>query len=129
MCREPALVRAFEERIDVHTVTAQLMFGLGAEAPTKEQRRYAKMLNYAVLYGVTDFGLANQLGGGFSRAEAKELITLYNERFPSVKEFTKSVVQEARSKGFTTTLFGRRRYFPDIHAAKIQERQYAERQQ
>jgi len=128
MCREPALVRAFEERIDVHTVTAQLMFGLGAEAPTKEQRRYAKMLNYAVLYGVTDFGLANQLGGGFSRAEAKELITLYNERFPSVKEFTKSVVQEARSKGFTTTLFGRRRYFPDIHAAKIQERQYAERQ-
>lgn len=128
MCGEPALVKAFEDHVDVHTVTAQQMFNLGSELPSKTQRGYAKMLNYAVLYGVTDFGLANQLGGGFSRAEAKDLINLYNERFPSVKEFTKSVVQEARSKGFTTTMCGRRRYFPDIHAAKIQDRQYAERQ-
>jgi DNA polymerase-1 len=81
-----------------------------------------------VLYGVTDFGLANQLGGGFSRAEAKELINLYNERFPTVKGFTQEVVAEARSKGYTTTLTGRRRYFPDIHASRFNERQYAERQ-
>jgi len=128
MCGEPALVRAFSEHEDVHTATAQLMFGLGEAKPEKVQRNYAKLLNYAVLYGVTDFGLAQQLGGGFSRAEAKALIELYNERFPTVKEFTKSVVQEARSKGFTTTLYGRRRYFPDIHAAKVTERQYAERQ-
>lgn len=128
MCGEPALVDAFQNRVDVHTVTAQLMFGLGEGEATKEQRRMAKMLNYAVLYGVTDFGLANQLGGGFSRGEAKELIKLYNERFPTVKEFTTSVVKEAKSKGFTTTLYGRRRYFPDIHAARIQDRQYAERQ-
>jgi DNA polymerase-1 len=128
LCEEPALVQAFQERVDVHTVTARSMFGLGENEPTKEQRRLAKMLNYAVLYGVTDFGLAQQLGGGFSRAEAKELINLYNERFPTVKEFTKSVVAEAKSKGFTTTLMGRRRYFPDIHAGRIQERQYAERQ-
>jgi len=121
-------VKAFNERIDVHTVTAQGMFGLGEGEATKQQRGYAKMLNYAVLYGSYRLRLANQLGGGFSRSEAKELITLYNERFPSVREFTKSMVQEARSKGFTTTLCGRRRYFPDIHAAKIQERQYAERQ-
>lgn len=128
MCGEPALVEAFREHEDVHTATAQLMFGLGEEAPSKAQRGQAKMLNYAVLYGVSEFGLAQQLGGGFSIGEAKALITTYNERFPSVKEFTNSVVAEARSKGFTTTMMGRRRYFPDIHAPKMNERKAAERQ-
>ncbi|MBS1719909.1 MAG: DNA polymerase I [Armatimonadetes bacterium] len=128
MCEEASLVKAFRERVDVHTTTASLMFNVPESEVTKDQRRYAKMLNYAVLYGVTDFGLANQLGGGFSRVEARQLIELYNERFPGVKEFTKSVVAEAKAKGFTTTLRGRRRYFPDIHAARVQDRQYAERQ-
>lgn len=128
MCEEPALVRAFRDRVDVHTVTAQSMFGLGEGEATKEQRRLAKMLNYAVLYGVSEFGLAQQLGGGFSISEAKALIQQYNERFPSVREFTKSIVAEAKSHGFTSTLYGRRRYFPDIHAPKIMERRYAERQ-
>ncbi len=128
LCGEPALVDAFNRRVDVHTVTAQQMFGLGEGQATKEQRRLAKMLNYAVLYGVSEYGLAQQLGGGFSISEAKELIRLYNERFPTVLDFTKSIVTEAKSKGFTTTLCGRRRYFPDIHAPKIMERKYAERQ-
>ncbi len=128
MCDEPALSSAFEEHEDVHTVTAQKMFNLGEEPASKEQRRLAKMLNYAVLYGVSEFGLAQQLGGGFSVAEAKELIKTYNERFPAVKGFTDSIVQEARSKGFTRTLRGRRRYFPDIHAPKVMERKAAERQ-
>ena len=128
MCGEPALVDAFNRHVDVHTVTAQQMFGLGEGEATKEQRRLAKMLNYAVLYGVSEFGLAQQLGGGFSISEAKELIRLYNERFPTVLDFTKSIITEARSKGFTTTMCGRRRYFPDIHAPKIMERKSAERQ-
>jgi DNA polymerase-1 len=127
MCGEPALKTAFEEHEDVHTVTAQHMFGLGDAEASKEQRRLAKMLNYAVLYGVSEFGLAQQLGGGFSVAEAKELIKTYNERFPSVKGFTDGIIQEARSKGFTRTLLGRRRYFPDIHAPKIMERKSVER--
>ena len=127
MCGEPALTEAFEKHEDVHTVTAQHMFNLGEEPATKEQRRLAKMLNYAVLYGVSEYGLAQQLGSGFSVAEAKELIRVYNERFPSVKGFTEAIVQEAKSKGFTRTLLGRRRYFPDIHAAKIMERRAAER--
>jgi len=128
MCGEPALVDAFNRHVDVHTVTAQQMFGLGNEPASKEQRRLAKMLNYAVLYGVSEYGLAQQLGGGFSISEAKELIRLYNERFPTVLDFTKSIIAEAKSKGFTTTMCGRRRYFPDIHAPKIMERKYAERQ-
>ena len=128
MCEEPALMRAFETGEDVHTVTAQQMFGLGDQPATKEQRGLAKMLNYAVLYGVSEWGLAQQLGAGFSISEAKALINQYNERFPTVKEFTNGVIAEARSKGFTTTLRDRRRYFPDIHAARLQERKYAERQ-
>lgn len=126
MCGEPALTRAFVEFEDVHTVTAQLMFH--ADTVTKEQRRLAKMLNYAVLYGVSEYGLAQQLGAGFSISEAKALIQQYNERFPSVKDFTNGIIAEARAKGFTTTLKGRRRHFPDIHAARMQERRYAERQ-
>ncbi|MBI3722129.1 MAG: DNA polymerase I, partial [Fimbriimonas ginsengisoli] len=128
LCRDEALVRAFEEKEDVHTVTARQMFAIGEGEATKEQRRLAKMLNYAVLYGVTDYGLAPQLGPGFSVADARSLIERYFERFPKVKEYVNGIVAEARSKGFTTTLLGRRRYFPDIHAAKINERRYAERQ-
>ncbi len=128
LCGDEALVEAFQDRVDVHRVTAGLMFGLEPEAVSREQRNLAKMLNYAVLYGVTDFGLSSQLGVGFSVVEAKALISQYNERFPKIKEFTTSVVIEARSKGFTTTLSGRRRYFPDIHNANRNERMSAERQ-
>ncbi len=128
MCRDPALIRAFAEQVDVHAATASLMFEQTVAKVSSEQRGHAKLLNYAVLYGVTDFGLANQLGGGFSVAEARKLIEDYFRRFPSVKAFTESMIAEARSKGFTTTLCGRRRYFPDIHAQNRSERLYAERQ-
>jgi len=127
LCHDDALVEAFNKRVDVHSVTASLTFGAPIEEVTKEQRRYAKMLNYAVLYGVTDFGLANQLGGGFSVAEARSMINLYFERFPKVKAFTESVIEETRQKGFTTTLVGRRRYFPDIHNQNRNERMASER--
>lgn len=128
LCRDEALVEAFRNDDDVHTVTASLMYGVRKEDVTREQRGYSKTLNYAVLYGVTDFGLANQLGGLFSVGEARALIQQYNERFPKIKGYTDSIIAEARSKGFTTTLCGRRRYFPDIHAANRNERLYAERQ-
>lgn len=128
MCKDENLVEAFHRRVDVHAVTAALMFGIPEAEVSKQQRGMAKLLNYAVLYGVTEYGLANQLGGGFSVAEARRLIEQYRERFPSVKAFMDATVQEARSKGFTTTLCGRRRYFPDIHNANRNERMYAERQ-
>lgn len=128
LCQDPVLVDAFQKRVDVHTVTASLMFHVDEPAVTKDQRRLAKMLNYAVLYGVTDYGLAQQLGGDFSVSEAKNLITEYYARFPTVKAFTDHLVEDARAKGFTTTIVGRRRYFPDIHAANRATRLYAERQ-
>jgi DNA polymerase I len=125
---DEALVDAFSTNADVHTVTAALMYGIPNDEVTKDQRRYSKMLNYAVSYGVTDFGLANQLGGEFSISEAKAFIDQYWARFPKIKAYMDGVVQEARSKGFTTTLFGRRRYFGDIHALNRNERHGAERQ-
>ncbi len=127
-CRDEALVEAFETGVDVHTVTASLMFKQPQDTVTKDQRGLAKMLNYAVLYGVTDFGLSNQLGVGFGVAEARALIDQYNERFPKVRAYVQGVVDEARSKGFTSTLCGRRRYFADIHAGNRMARLYAERQ-
>lgn len=128
LCEDEALVRSFRAHEDIHTATASQMFGVPDTEVTKEQRRLAKMLNYAVLYGVTEYGLAAQLGEGFGVADARKLIQRYNERFPSVKGYTQKVVEEARAKGFTTTLIGRRRYFPDIHSANRAQRQYAERQ-
>lgn len=128
MSGEPALVEAFRNHEDVHTATAEQMFSIEGSQVTREQRGYAKTLNYAVLYGVSEFGLAQQMGSGFSIIEAKDLIKRYFERFASVRGFMDGIVAEARSKGFTTTMMGRRRYFPDIHAAKVMERKAAERQ-
>jgi DNA polymerase-1 len=127
-CQEPALVEAFESGTDVHAVTASLMWSENVSDVSRAHRRYSKMLNYAVLYGVTDFGLANQLGGEFSVKEAREMIDQYFFRFPKVRAYIDSTLEEARSKGYTTTLTGRRRYFPDIHAGNRVARHYAERQ-
>lgn len=127
-CAEPALVEAFETGTDVHAVTASLMWNEPVETVSSEHRRYSKMLNYAVLYGVTDFGLANQLGGEFTVSQSRELIKNYFERFPKVREYIDRTLETARSKGFTTTLMGRRRYFQDIFAGNRIARQYAERQ-
>jgi DNA polymerase-1 len=128
MCGEPALVESFSKGEDVHATTASLMFQIPQESVSKEQRRYAKLLNFAVLYGVTDFGLANQLGGEFSISEGKALIAQYNERFPRIKSFMEGIVADAKTKGFTATMRGRRRYFPDIHAQNRGERMAVERQ-
>lgn len=127
-CDEPALVNAFQTGEDVHAATASLMWNEPLDQVGSAHRRYAKMLNYAVLYGVTDFGLANQLGGEFTVKEARALIESYFDRFPKVSEYIDDTKSEARSKGFTTTLTGRRRYFPDIHAGNRIARSYAERQ-
>ncbi len=128
MCKDEALVGAFQRHEDVHRATASLMFHVDAEDVTREQRGQAKLLNFAVLYGVTDYGLARQLGKEFSVGEARELIEQYNARFPAVKAFTAGIVEQARKTGFTTTLSGRRRYFPDIHAGNFNRRNYSERQ-
>lgn len=127
-CRDETLLDAFANGKDVHAATAALMWNESIEEVSPAHRRYAKMLNYAVLYGVSGYGLANQLQGEFSVKEAQQLIKQYFERFPKVREYIDRTLKQARERGFTTTLFGRRRYFPDIHAGNRAARAYAERQ-
>lgn len=128
MSGEPSLVRAFQENSDVHAITAAQMYGIDPKDVSKEQRRQAKILNFAGIYGVFPAGLARQLGPGFTIKDATQLLEQYNARFPGVKDFSKSIIDQAKSTGYTTTLDGRRRYLGEIHAGNATVRNAAERQ-
>ncbi|BDG61018.1 DNA polymerase I [Caldinitratiruptor microaerophilus] len=122
---DPALREAFEQGQDVHARTAAEVFGLEIDQVTKEQRRMAKTVNFGLLYGQSDFGLARALRIG--RGEARAFIERYFERYPGVKRYMEEKVREAREKGYVTTLLGRRRFLPDIHSRTFAVRQNAER--
>ncbi|MDH7601602.1 MAG: DNA polymerase I [Armatimonadota bacterium] len=119
------LVRAFENDEDIHTATACVIFNCSPADVTPEMRRRAKTINFAVIYGMADFTLGRQLG--ISTHEAREYINTYFSRFPGVKRYTEEIVETARELGFVTTMFGRRRYLPDIHSTKHAVRMFAER--
>ncbi len=125
MSGDPVLVNAFEQGEDIHTATASILFGLPPDQITPELRRRAKTVNYAVLYGMSDFGLSQELG--ISVGEAKAIIKNYFERFPQIKEFTQAILEEAREKGYVQTLLGRKRYIPELNSANRNERLSAER--
>ncbi|MFN3648378.1 MAG: DNA polymerase I [Armatimonadota bacterium] len=126
--RDEALVRAFQENRDVHSATASRVFGVPLEQVTADQRRSAKTVNFAVLYGQKEYGLSRQLRIGV--AEAKGLIEAYFERFPGVLGYTEDTLQQARKLGYVTTLppYRRKRYAPGIHAGNRNERLSAERE-
>jgi len=123
--REPELLRAFEADEDIHTHTAATVFGVRDEDVTPEMRRRAKAVNFAVLYGMTDYGLSRELGIPVSAA--KEFISSYFARFPKVKEYVSAVQEEARQKGYVCTLLGRRRYIPEIQSGNRNTRSFGER--
>lgn len=125
MSGDPALMAAFERGEDIHTATASILFGIAPDQVDKELRRRAKMVNYAVLYGMSDYGLSQELGIGVG--EAKAIIEQYFQRFPQIKAFTQSILEEARERGFVRTLLGRKRYIPELHSANRNERLAAER--
>ncbi|MGQ9656535.1 MAG: DNA polymerase I [Fimbriimonadales bacterium] len=125
MSGDPALVAAFERGEDIHTATASILFGIAPDQVDKELRRRAKTVNYAVLYGMSDYGLSQELGIGVG--EAKAIIEQYFQRFPQIKAFTQSILEEARARGFVRTLLGRKRYMPELHSANRNERLAAER--
>lgn len=118
--------RAFRERQDIHDFTARQIFSVGDEAVSDLQRRIAKSVNFGLLYGMSDFGLAQRLE--ISRSEAKEMTTAYFARFPSVKAYIKSVLEKGRDDGFVTTLLGRRRYMPGLRSSNYLLRSAAERE-
>ncbi len=119
------LTSAFRSGEDVHAATAAKIFGIPVEEVTREQRGQAKTANFGIMYGISSFGLAQRLGMG--RKEAKALIDGYFESFPAIKEFIGRNVEFARKNGYVETLFGRRRYLPDINSRNGNVRALAER--
>ena len=120
------LIEAFRHGADIHTSTAMRVFGIEKpEDVTPNDRRNAKAVNFGVVYGISDFGLANNLG--ISRKEAKSYIDTYFERYPGIKNYMENVVREARDKGYVETLFHRRREIPDINSRNFNVRGFAER--
>ena len=120
------LVDAFKSGEDVHARTAAALFGVEAKDVDKEQRRLAKMTNYAIAYGVSGFGLAKQLGTG-NAADANEFIKTYFETLPGVKKYIDDTLKEAKTRGYVETLAGRKRPLPEINANAFQVRAAAER--
>ncbi|HFI0159033.1 TPA: DNA polymerase I [Streptococcus suis] len=120
------LIEAFQKGVDIHTSTAMRVFGIEkAEDVTANDRRNAKAVNFGVVYGISDFGLSNNLG--ITRKEAKDYIDTYFERFPGIKNYMETIVREARDKGFVETIYKRRRELPEINSRNFNVRNFAER--
>ena len=119
------LCKAFRDGQDVHAATAAKIFGIPVDQVTREQRGQAKTANFGIMYGISSFGLAQRLG--LSRSAAKSLIEDYFASFPAIRSFIDSSIAFAREHGYVETLFGRRRYLPDIHARNATVRALAER--
>jgi len=122
---DASLLSAFADDRDVHQATAAEVFGIPLEAVTSDQRRSAKAINFGLIYGMSAFGLARQLGIG--RGEAQRYVDLYFERYPGVKRYMDETRQKARDAGYVETIFGRRLYLPDIQSRNQGLRQSAER--
>ena len=122
---DEGLLKAFAKELDVHRATAAEVFELALEDVTADQRRSAKAINFGLMYGMSAFGLAKQLG--ISRGEAQAYVDLYFDRYPGVKAYMDNIRETASEQGYVETVFGRRLYLPEINARNAQRRQYAER--
>ena len=125
MSGDPFLVEAFRSGSDIHTATAARVWGLSESEVSANQRRTAKMINFGLLYGMEAFGLSDRLG--ISREDAQQHMDAYFSQFVQVREFMSAVVTQARNQGYTTTLFGRRRYLPELKSDNFRIRQMGER--
>ena len=121
----PVLKQAFRDGLDIHAMTASEMFGVPIKEMPSEVRRRAKAINFGIIYGISAFGLANQLG--IAREEASAYIKKYFERFPGIRAYMDETRDFCRSNGYVTTLFGRKMYYPDIKASNASVRSFNER--
>src|SRR5688572_218047 len=124
--REPALVKSFEQDEDVHRTVAAEVFNVPPDQVTRQQRGYAKTINFGIIYGVSAYGLARRIEG-MSVQSAQELINAYNKRFPSIKHFLEKCVMEAQGQGYVETIIGRRRPIHEIASNILSMRNAAER--
>ncbi len=123
---EPGLVSAFENDEDIHAATAAQLFKVALADVTPDQRRLAKTVNFALLYGQSAFGLARVTG--MSNSEAAEFIRNYEKTFPLVRKYVEDTLFQARTQGYVQTLLGRKRYLPDMSGLQVAQRQAAERE-
>ncbi len=121
----PQLRKAFAEGLDIHAMTASEMFGVPVKGMDPAVRRQAKAINFGIIYGISAFGLANQLS--ISREEAGNYIKTYFQRFPGIKDYMDDTRKSAREKGYVETIFGRRCHFPRITSPNASERSFMER--
>jgi DNA polymerase-1 len=119
------MIEAFNQGRDIHATTAAKVFNVSLDEVTADMRRKAKTVNFGIIYGVSAFGLAQQIA--ISRTEAKEIIDSYWREFPAIKRYMDTAVIEARDKGYVETILGRRRYLRDINSNNMVERGFAER--
>ena len=125
IAEDGVMQQAFISGMDIHTVTASQVFGVAPEQVTALQRRHAKAVNFGIVYGISEFSLSEDLG--VSRYEAKAYIDNYLANYQGVRNYMKQVVEDARAIGYTKTLYGRRRYIPELSSSNFNIRQGAER--
>ncbi|STO54910.1 DNA polymerase I [Canicola haemoglobinophilus] len=125
LSQDNGLITAFSEGKDIHRSTAAEIFGIPLDEVTSEQRRSAKAINFGLIYGMSSFGLSNQLG--ISRADAQKYMDLYFQRYPGVQTFMTDIREKAKMQGYVETLFGRRLYLPEINSSNAMRRKGAER--
>ncbi|HMK12937.1 MAG TPA: DNA polymerase I, partial [Acidimicrobiales bacterium] len=126
LAEDPGLIAAFEAGTDIHTETASRVFGVAKDKVSVEQRAKAKMVSYGLAYGMEAYGLGQRLN--IPTEEAAEILDAYFTAFPSVKRYMEATVNEARQRGYTETLFGRRRPIPELSSSNFRIRQAGERQ-
>ena len=125
LSEDPGLLAAFAADIDIHRATAAEVFGISPDEVSDDERRSAKAINFGLIYGMSAFGLARQLG--IDRGQAREYVDLYFSRYPGVKDYMDRTRERARKHGYVSTVYGRRLYLPEIDSRNHQRRQYAER--
>ncbi len=125
MSSDETMIKAFNEGLDIHSITASQVFNVPQEEVTKQMRSEAKAVNFGIVYGISDFGLAVNIKT--SRKKAKEYIEKYFEKYPKIKEYMDGMVQSCKEKGYVETLWGRRRYVPEINSNNYNVRQFGER--
>jgi DNA polymerase-1 len=125
MSGDPTMVSAFNDNADIHAITASQVNGVPLSEVTPRMRSEAKAVNFGIVYGISEFGLAKDLD--ISRFQAKKYIDGYFEKYPQVQSFLKDLINYAKRTGYAETPFGRRRYLPELSSSKYMIRQFGER--
>lgn len=125
LSKDSNLIRAFKEGADIHRFSASLIYGVKPDDVTQDMRDVGKTINFAVIYGMSDYGLARELN--IDLDTANKFISSYFDRYPKVKEYIESQIESCKEKGYVTTIFGRRRYIPDINSGNSALRGFAQR--